>query len=122
MLASLVLIAAAVATPSKLEPFGRFVGSCWVADFTPTMRDRHCFELMYGGAHVRDQHELIEAGKTVYAGETVYSVEGDSIAFIYFNSLGGVGRGTLTAADKTIRFRGSIRSSSEKGMQPIESE
>ena len=122
MIAALLLVAGMAPAPPTLEPFAPFVGSCWAADFTPTMRDTHCFELMYGGAHVRDRHQVVEAGKTVYAGETVYSVDGGGIGFVYFNSLGGVGRGTLTAAQRTIRFRGSIRSSPEKEPQPIDSQ
>ena len=61
MLAALLLAAA----PTAAAPLDPFVGSCWAADFTPTMRDTHCFEAMYGGAHVRDRHEVKEGGKTV---------------------------------------------------------
>lgn len=86
------------------------------------MTDTHCFEPMLGGAHVRDRHEVIEAGKPVYSGETVYSVDGDAIVFTYLNSLGGVGRGTVRDDGRTLRFTGSMRASPAKAPQPIDSE
>ena len=122
MLGIAALVLAASGDPPTLEPFRQFVGSCWVADFSPTMRDTHCFELMYGGAHLRDRHEVVESGKPVYAGETIYSIEGPAIAFSYYNSLGGVGRGTVTADKAKLHFVGSIRPSPGKDAQPIDSE
>jgi hypothetical protein len=118
MLAS-ILLAAAPAAAAPLDPF---VGSCWTADFTPTMRDTHCFEAMYAGAHVRDRHEVKEDGKTVYAGETIYSVEGEQAVFASYTSLGGVGRGTLGEEGPVLRFRGNMRASPGKPEQPIDSE
>ena len=55
--------------------------------------DVHCFAAVYGGEHVRDRHVVKVGGKTVYAGETLYSVEDGKISFTYWNSLGGVGHG-----------------------------
>ena len=109
-------------TVALLSLFGSFVGSCWVADFTPTMTDTHCFESVYDGAHVRDRHEVKENGKTVYAGETIYSVDGGQPVFTYFNSMGGIGRGTFDAHDTTLHFKGSMRASPEASPQPIDSE
>jgi hypothetical protein len=108
------------ATPT-LEPFAPFAGSCWVADFTPTMRDTHCFEAMYGGAHVRDRHEVRDAGNIVYAGETIFSLDAGSIVFTYVNSLGGIGRGSITS-DGLLHFKGGMRPSPDKPKQPIDSE
>jgi hypothetical protein len=119
MMLAAILLAAAPVTAAPLDPF---VGSCWAADFTPTMRDTHCFEAMYGGAHVRDRHEVKEGGKTVYAGETIYSVEGEQAVFTYFNSLGGVGRGSLAGEGPLLRFKGDMRASPDKPQQPIDSE
>lgn len=118
----LLLLADVPASYPELPDLKPFVGSCWVADFSPTMRDTHCFEAMYGGVHVRDRHEVKESGKVVYAGETIYSVEGKGAVFTYFNSLGGVGRGTLAQQGETLRFKGSLRASPEKPDQAIDSE
>ena len=118
MIAALLLAAAQPA----LVPFAPFVGSCWVADFSATISDTHCFELMYDGAHVRDRHEVREDGKPVYAGETIYSIDGAEIIFAYYNSLGGVGRGTLAPSGKRLRFTGQMRASPDKPQEPIDSE
>ena len=118
MIAALLLAAA----PMTLEPLAPFVGSCWTADFSPTVRDTHCFELMYGGAHIRDRHEVVEDGKPIYGGETIYSLDGGTIVFTYVNSLAGVGRGTASADGAVLRFKGSMRASPDKDRQPIDSE
>jgi len=115
-----LMLAAAATTP--LSGFGDLVGSCWRADFSPTVRDTHCFEAIYGGAHVRDRHEVTDKGKTVYAGETVYSLDGGATVFIYFNSLGGVGRGSVTSEGAKMRFVGAMRASPDKPEQRIDSE
>lgn len=112
----------AVQAPADLSAFAPFAGSCWVADFSPTMSDTHCFEAMYDGAHVRDRHEVKEKGKIIYAGETVYSLDGDSAVFTYFNSLGGIGRGTVQPSGSTLHFKGSMRGSPDKSPQQIDSE
>jgi len=115
-------LAALVAAQPTLEPFAQFAGSCWVADFTATMTDTHCFELMYDGAHIRDSHEVREDGKAVYAGETIYSLDGGEIVFTYYNSLGGVGRGTLAPSGQRLRFKGQMRASPDKPEEEIDSE
>ena len=112
----------AAATSDATPDFNMFVGSCWVADFTKTMNDRHCFTRILGGTHIRDAHEVKEGGRTVYAGETTYSLDGDGVVFIYFNSLGGVGRGTVTEKDEFLHFIGSMRASADKPPQKIDSE
>jgi hypothetical protein len=123
MLFGLVIAAeAAAAGPADLSAFAPFAGSCWVADFTPAVSDTHCFETMYGGAHVRDRHEVKDKGKVVYAGETIYSLDGGQRVFTYFNSLGGVGRGTVDPSGAILHFKGSMRGSPEKAPQQIDSE
>jgi hypothetical protein len=112
----------AVQAPADLSAFAPFAGSCWVADFSPTMSDTHCFEAMYDGAHVRDRHEVKEKGKIIYAGETIYSLDGDSAVFTYFNSLGGIGRGTVEPSGSILHFKGSMRASPDKSPQQIDSE
>lgn len=116
---ALTMLAAAV----DPEPdFNRFLGSCWVAEFTKTMTDRHCFERILGGTHIRDAHEVKEGGRVVYAGETTYSLDGDAVVFTYLNSLGGVGRGTVSEKGELLRFAGSVRASPDKPPQRIDSE
>jgi hypothetical protein len=42
--------------------------------------------------------------------------------FTYFNSLGGVGHGTMQRDRSTLRFKGSMRGSPKDAEQPIDSE
>ncbi len=55
---ALLLVVAQVesAHSPSLAIFKPFVGACWRADFSPTVHDTHCFEAMYGGAHIREIH------------------------------------------------------------------
>ena len=99
-----------------------FIGSCWTANFTPTMIDRHCFNRVIGNSHIRDIHEVRENGRVVYEGETTYSVDGADLVFTYFNSLGGVGRGSVMQTGDVLHFKGSMRASPDKQPQPIDSE
>ena len=117
-------LAAQAATPAvaDLSAFKPFVGACWRTEFSATVNDTHCFEAMYGGAHVRDRHEVKESGKTVYAGETIYSADGPQIVFTYVNSLGGVGVGKVGATNATLGFTGSMRASPDKAQEPINSQ
>jgi hypothetical protein len=122
MIAALLLASQVVSQPASLAPFKPFLDACWRADFSPTVRDVHCFEPMYGGAHVRDRHEVQESGKTVYAGETIYSADGPDLVFTYYNSLGGVGQGKVGSADRMLGFTGDMRASPDKPEQAIDSE
>ncbi len=90
---------------SGLEPIAFLVGHCWRGEF-PEGRgvDTHCFEPVYGGQHVRDRHEVTSARGT-YAGETFYSANPDGgVDFVYFNSLGGVSRGTMRGEPGRLDF------------------
>ncbi|THD36246.1 MAG: hypothetical protein E7773_10040 [Sphingomonas sp.] len=104
---ALPFLLAALSGP--LAPFDRLVGHCWSTDIAPGTADRHCFASLYGGAHVRDTHQVRRGGAVVYAGETIYSAEGDAIVFTYVNSLGGVGRGTASVDGGAITFRLTMR-------------
>lgn len=108
MIATLMALAAAAETPPALrpglEPMEFLVGHCWRGTFENGAVDTHCFEPVYGGQHVRDRHE-VKGGKGTYAGETFYSAEpGGGVAFVYFNSLGGVSRGTMRAGEGALNF------------------
>jgi uncharacterized protein YndB with AHSA1/START domain len=100
---TLVMLAAAAVTPeAALEPLGFLAGHCWRAEFKPGVEDTHCFERAYGGKHLRDQHQVTGG----YAGETLYSWDGTAgiVAYTYWNSLGGVSRGTMKPAGDRLDF------------------
>ena len=111
---ALLLAAAASSQPAlaqaALQPWQSFVGQCWSGPAPGGKAvDVHCFESVYGGQHVRDRHEVKVGDKVVYAGETLYSVEGDAVTFTYWNSLGGVGRGKASANGAELSFSGEMR-------------
>jgi hypothetical protein len=122
LLALILALKAATPAAADLFAFKPFVGACWRAEFSASANDTHCFEAMYGGAHVRDRHEVKENGKTVYAGETIYSADGPDVVFTYVNSLGGVGLGKVAAAGAVVAFTGTMRASPERAKQPINSQ
>ena len=109
----LLFAAAAASAPTlnqaALQPWSSFVGHCWSGAAPGKGVDTHCFESVYGGQHVRDRLEVTIEGKAVYAGETLYSVEGKNVTFTYWNSIGGVGRGRATANGDKLEFSGDIR-------------
>jgi len=108
VIAALALAAAGLAQP-QLQPWSYLVGHCWRGPAPGKGIDTHCFEAVYGGQHVRDRHEVQVDGRIVYAGETIYSVEGkDSVTFTYWNSIGGVGHGRAVANGAEIDFSGDI--------------
>ena len=120
MLASVLSLIAA-ATPVPLQPLAGLVGHCWRADIAKDVTDTHCFEAVYDGGHIRDRHAVTQAGKTVYAGETIYSAEAGKLVFTYFNSLGGVGRGTASTESGRVHFIGAMRGTPDATPQPIDS-
>jgi uncharacterized protein YndB with AHSA1/START domain len=99
------------AAPSKLRPeLGplRFlIGHCWSGEFKNGAVDTHCFESVYGGQHVRDRHEVKGPGAP-YRGETLYSWDGEAkrVSYTYWNSAGGVSRGSMAAKPEGLDFRG----------------
>lgn len=119
---TILFAAQAIAGPADLSAFKPFIDACWRADFSATVNDTHCFEPIYGGAHVRDRHEVKHDRETIYAGETIYSADGPDLVFTYVNSLGGVGQGKVGSADDLLGFTGSMRASPDKPEQQIDSE
>lgn len=114
---------AATEAPAQqsLTMFDRVVCRCFIASVGPYSTDRHCFEGIYGRKHVRDRHSVTIDGKVVYAGETIYSRDGDAIVFTYFNTLGGVGHGKAAATPSGISFTGSMRGSPSGAVQSMDS-
>ncbi|MEO7411105.1 MAG: hypothetical protein ABIU10_07280 [Sphingomicrobium sp.] len=94
---------------SLLAPLLALTGHCYVGQVAPDAMDEHCFTAMYGGQHVRDTHRVIGKSGVVYRGETIYSVEGSAIAFTYFSSIGGIGRGTAVLSPGAWHFTMSMR-------------
>ncbi|HEX8217068.1 MAG TPA: SRPBCC domain-containing protein [Allosphingosinicella sp.] len=88
-----------------LEPLAFLVGHCWRGRFASGEQDIHCFESVYGGQHLRDRHE-VTGGARPYRGETLYSWDGRAglVAYTYWNSSGGVSRGTMRAAAGRLDF------------------
>jgi hypothetical protein len=90
---------------SELEPLRFLVGHCWRGELKGGALDTHCFDSVYGGRHVRDRHEVKGPGAP-YAGETLYSWNGAAkqVEYTYWNSLGGVSRGTMAARPDGLDF------------------
>jgi hypothetical protein len=103
-----------------LQPFASFVGHCWSGDAPGGGgTDTHCFEAVYGGQHIRDRHTVVVNGKRVYEGEALYSVEAGAITFTYWNSIGGVGHGSASAAGAEMHFNGQMRPSPSSQAEPM---
>ena len=122
MIALLVVVAAASPmAQASLQPFAPLVGHCFVGPLPGNEgTDRHCFESVYGGQHVRDRHVVTVGGKDIYAGETLYSAKGGQVIFTYWNSLGGIGTGIATLAPGQWRFSGTVHGTPDGKEQPIE--
>lgn len=123
MLKSLLILAAASANPiaqAPLQPWAALVGHCWVGEAPGSSgTDKHCFESVYGGQHVRDRHVVTIGGRDVYAGEALYSAKGSQVIFTYWNSLGGLGTGTAVVAGDEWRFSGTIHATATGVEQPM---
>jgi hypothetical protein len=90
---------------AELEPLRFLIGHCWRGEFRNGAVDVHCFESVYGGRHVRDRHDVKGPGAP-YAGETLYSWNAGAkqVDYTYWNSLGGVSRGTMAAIPDGLDF------------------
>lgn len=103
MLAAAAMTAEAPTLRPGLEPLGFLVGHCWRGQFASGEIDTHCFEPAYDGQHVRDRHE-VTGGRRLYRGETLYSADGGTVTFTYWNSIGGVSRGTMRPEAERLNF------------------
>jgi len=122
MIAALLLVAAAPATLAEppLQPWAALVGHCFIGPApVPGATDKHCFEGVYGGQHVRDRHVVSAGGRDVYAGETIYSAKGAQVIFTYWNSLGGLGTGTASIGGDQWRFTGTIHATATSAEEPM---
>lgn len=105
----------------SLAPLLALAGHCFAGQLAPGTIDRHCFSAVYDGQHVRDIHAVIKDERTVYQGETLYSVEGDAVIFTYWSSMGGIGRGTASLAAGDWRFTLTMRATPASAPQPFAS-
>jgi len=122
MIAAIFLLATAPATLAEppLQPWAALIGHCWVGPAPGNAgTDRHCFEAVFGGQHVRDRHSVTFDGKEVYAGESLYSAKGGQVIFTYWNSLGGLGTGHAEAVGKEWRFTGTIHETATSAEEPM---
>lgn len=106
MLTIMIALTAAAETPplrQGLEPLAFLAGHCWRGTFATGEQDMHCFEPVYGGQHLRDRHE-VTGGKGTYKGETLYSFDGKAATYTYWNSQGGVSRGTMRPEGDRLDF------------------
>jgi len=117
----IALIAAAAAfAQAPLQPWAAITGHCWVGPAPGNQGvDKHCFEAVYGGQHVRDRHVVTVDGRAVYEGETVYSAKGSQVIFTYWNSLGGLGTGNALVSGDNWRFSGTIHATATSAEQPM---
>jgi hypothetical protein len=110
MIALMILAMAAAGEPAlraELEPMRFLVGHCWRGELDHGKAiDTHCFEPVFGGQHIRDRHE-VSGG---YRGETLYSrdVRTGGVEYSYWNSFGGVIRGTMTVKAGVLHFTGEV--------------
>ena len=97
--------AAALPLRGELEPLRFLLGHCWRGEFKGGSVDTHCFESVYDGRHVRDRHE-VKGPDGLYRGETLYSwnAAAKRVEYTYWNSLGGVSRGTMAATPQGLDF------------------
>jgi uncharacterized protein YndB with AHSA1/START domain len=89
----------------ELEPLRFLLGRCWRGEFRNGAVDTHCFESVYGGRHVRDRH-AVTGPEGFYRGESLYSwnSEAKRVEYTYWNSLGGVSRGTMAPKADALDF------------------
>ena len=110
LLAAAALAASSALPPlrAELEPMRFLVGHCWRGPMKQgAQQDVHCFEPVFGGQHIRDRHE-VTGGPSIYRGETIYSWNGAEkrIEYVYWNSIGGVSRGSMIPRPGLFDFGG----------------
>lgn len=112
MIGLAALFAAAALAP-QLEPMAFLVDHCWEGEIAPGQRNVHCFDAIEG-KRLRDRHEVIQSGRTVYSGETIYEWDaaGNAVAFVYSSGGEAVGRGHVRPIEGGLDFGSSSYASS----------
>ena len=116
----IALLAIAAIAQQPLQPWAPLVGQCFAGP-APVAGgiDKHCFESVYGGQHIRDRHVVTVDGRAVYEGESLYSVHGPKVIFTYWNSLGGLGTGEADLRTDRWKFSGTIHATADATEQPM---
>jgi hypothetical protein len=116
----IALLAALSLAQAPLQPWSALVGHCFAGPAPVAGAiDKHCFESVYGGQHIRDRHVVTDNGRAVYEGESIYSARGGQVIFTYWNSLGGLGTGEAVVAGDEWRFSGTIHATASSAEQPM---
>ncbi|MEO5494116.1 MAG: hypothetical protein ABIR08_08815 [Sphingomonas sp.] len=104
MIAALLLL---TALQSQLQPLGFLVGHCWQGQVSPGRLDRHCFVALTDGS-IRDRHVVVERGKRVMGGESIYRWDAarGAIGFVYRDSFGGRLSGNVQSRGVLLGFDG----------------
>ena len=101
------LSARAAPAPSPYQPLAFLVGHCWKGSFADgAATDEHCFSWIYGGKFLRDEHVVHRDGRPDGFGESIYVWDGAAreLQYLYIESGGGFGRGTVAAEGDTLVF------------------
>lgn len=105
MLIALPLPARAQRTAAEaLRPLQFLAGACWKGTFpNGTVTDEHCFERVFDGQFLRDQH-VVRGAPTPYEGETMYAwdAENQRIVYWYAASDGNFSTGHVRVGDDGV--------------------
>ena len=95
---------ASAARRPELAAFERLAGHCWAGKSPDGKPDTHCFEPVFGGALLRDRHEV--PASPPYRGETIYHWDRATrrIDYTYWDSLGDVYRGSAHPVEGGVDF------------------
>ncbi len=91
---------------AEMEPFQFLVGFCWSRPFGQPQTNVHCFEPVYGGLHLRQRttRSANSTGDYVVQEERIYSWTTSKISYVFWNSAGDQGTGTVAASVGYIEF------------------
>jgi len=108
-----------MAGAASLAPLLALTGHCFAGEVGPNTWDTHCFTSVFNGQHVRDAHQVAREGRTVYQGESLYSVEAGKVVFTYWSSIGGIGHGTATLSPGVWHFSLAMRGAPDAAPTPL---
>jgi hypothetical protein len=98
---------AAEPVPAPYAAMAYLAGSCWQGALPGGKDvDTHCFNWVYGGKFLRDQHRVHGAGHEDYLGESVYFLDAvaHTLRYLYIESAGGSSLGTVEVSGDTLLF------------------
>jgi hypothetical protein len=89
------------------QPLAFLAGHCWTGVFPGGKQtDTHCFNWIYGGKFLRDQHTVRAAGKPDALGESIYfwNSSAKQLEYLYIESDGGFSRGVVSTDTDSLVF------------------